>query len=275
MTVSGSISPLSYLSSIKAQDILLETLDVVEFGISVDNILFFENKANDPDFMSKEAISRSLYRIIADHYPILVGRPKLTDDQRCAISVDPDNLNMPSVEDVYVDQPADRFLITLKKEKDLRFFNLKKLVDTVGMDKFPKSTFHKDHSSVVLRLLRFKDNSYVGFSLCLPHAVFDGIGCVVFQANLSAYVRNGGYCKLADPPINDRKVIADHFSTVTPEPLSIVKHFESVPDLPMTFPKNVIPLLMQSPDTPPYEQQHLLHISAENLERMRQDIDPS
>ncbi|KAJ1935245.1 hypothetical protein FBU59_005450 [Linderina macrospora] len=43
----------------------------------------------------------------------------------------------------------------------------------------------------------------------------------------------------------------------------------------MEFPKNPVPLLMQSPDSPYYEQQHLLHISAENLERMRQDIDPS
>ncbi|KAJ1943514.1 hypothetical protein FBU59_002887 [Linderina macrospora] len=278
MLAADPTHPLCYLSSIKAQEIPLELIDVAEFGISVDSFGFYKNKTNDPDFLSKETIARNLNRIIADHYPILVGRPKLTDNQKCAISVDPNNLNLPSVEDVYVDQPAGEFLITLRKEKELQFFNLKKFVDAVGMDKFPKSTFHKDHSSVVIRLIRFQDNSYVGFSLCLPHVIFDGISCAMFMSNFAAYVRNEGNDDyvLPDPPINDRKIFADYFASVTPEPLSIVKHFkEDLPDLPMEFPKNPVPLLMQTPDLPLYEQQHLLHISAENLERMRQDIDPS
>ncbi|KAI8320260.1 hypothetical protein GQ54DRAFT_318185 [Martensiomyces pterosporus] len=270
-----------YLSAIKAQEVELGTLDIAEFGVTVDGIYFYKNAKQDPDFMSADILTRSLFRLIANHYPFLVGRPAVNSAGKAVIKVDPDNLNMPSVEVVDVDQPADAFFIARPNETatsgdPVKFFDLKAFYRRSGTGRLPLATYHKDHSAVVVRVLRFKCNSYVGLSYCMSHAIFDATGTIDFMNSWAAYACNvdDEAFELASPPLNDRRLVSDHFDAVEPLPLEFIRHFkDDLPRLPMEFPKDIAPLLIQTPDFPVFEEQHLLHVSAGNLEQMRRDID--
>ncbi|KAJ1854625.1 hypothetical protein GGH12_004162 [Coemansia sp. RSA 1822] len=269
----------SHLSSIKAQDIELGTIDIATFGANVDGMSIYKNTMDDKEFMSIDRITDGLYKVIAKYYPIVVGRPSVGKNGKGVIVVDPDNLCMPDIAELKIDLPAEHFFETrnYKKGDTVKFFNLRKFFRDSGISKFPESTFSHDHSAAIVRLIRFKDSPYVALYISLPHMIFDGTALTAFLNNWAECTRNldNPDYKLQYPPINDRKVVSNYFDTVTAIEPPHTKHFkdlgaESLVKVPSSI---IASLLFSAPDIPVFEEQHLLHFTAEMLELLRQDVD--
>ncbi|KAJ2784061.1 hypothetical protein GGI15_002382 [Coemansia interrupta] len=275
----------AYLSNIKPQEIELGTLDLSEFGIFVGSMFFYKNTENDPDFMPLDVLAHSFCRLVVDHYPIVAGRPTVNSAGKGVIVVDPDNLNMPDFDEITVEHPAESFFETLpsetKDDPSALFFNTRKFNSDSGISRLPKATYHRDNASVVIRIIRFKDSPYTALMFSFSHVMFDGISAIMFMTHWAEYMRNfsvveDGAYQLIEPPLLERKYMEQCFENVEPLELPSIRHFkENVPVIQMESPKNIAPVLMATPDVDIVEEQHLIHFTAANLERMRQDIDPS
>ncbi|KAJ2663579.1 hypothetical protein IWW48_001262 [Coemansia sp. RSA 1200] len=275
------VPPGNAFANIEPQEIELGTIDLANNGIRVDGIYFYENTNKSPDFMSFDTLTRSLFRVIANHYPILVGRPTVNSNGKAAIVVNPDDLCMPDVKEVSVDQPAGSFFLHGSKtktdpKKNAKFFDLHKFYSTSGVERIPHATYHRNHSSVIVRVLRFKDSSYTALAYSLLHGIFDATATVAFMSHWAEYARNiaNPEYKLSFLPIHNRNVMYDRFGDIEPVELPFVKHFkDAAGTAKFDSPDDVAPILLSTPDIPQIAEQHLLHISAENLERMRQEVD--
>ncbi|KAJ1961787.1 hypothetical protein GGI12_003044, partial [Dipsacomyces acuminosporus] len=142
----------SYFSAIQAQDLELGTADIANFGNTLDGIYFYQNKAKATEFMSVDAVTRSLHRVIAEHYQFLVGRPAINAAGKAVMRVDPENLNIPSVNAIDIAQPASAFFATCPNGKDnsspVRFFDIGAFYSKSGCSKLPRATYNQDHSAV-------------------------------------------------------------------------------------------------------------------------------
>ncbi|KAJ1839285.1 hypothetical protein LPJ73_006816 [Coemansia sp. RSA 2703] len=235
--------------------------------------------------MPLDLLVRSFCRIVVDHYPIIAGRPAINSVGKGVLVVDPSNPNVPDIDDIHIEQPAESFFEILpsetKGDPSASFFNTRKLYSISGIPNLPKATYHRDNSSAIIRFLRFKDSPYVGLMFSISHVIFDGIGAIMFLNHWAEYTRNfaaveDGAYQLIEPPLIDRKIMDQCFEDVEPLELPSIRHFkENLPSFSMESPANIAPVLMATPDVEVLEEQHLIHFTAANLERMRQDIDPS
>ncbi|KAJ1817102.1 hypothetical protein LPJ75_001811, partial [Coemansia sp. RSA 2598] len=276
-------SLLEYLKQVRAQEIVLGTMDLSEFGILIDGLYFYKNEKLAADFMALDLLARSFCKIAVDHYPILLGKPAISTAGKGVISVDPSNLCLPDIAEIHVECPAETFFETLsgkaRGDSDVLFFNTRKFYQLSGVARLPKASYHRDNASSVIRILRFKSSQYVALAFSFSHVMFDGIGGISFMNHWAEYTRNleaveNGMYKLLEPPVSDREVMNRRFEGVQPKEPPFVKHFkETLPPLSMDMPKDIAPVLMASPDVPVIEEQHLVHFTASNLERLRQDID--
>ncbi|KAJ2372194.1 hypothetical protein IW150_004235, partial [Coemansia sp. RSA 2607] len=266
-------------------EIELGTLDLVEFGIILDGIYFYKNGTNDENFMSMEKITHSFCKLVVDHYPIVVGHPTINAAGKGVIKVDPDNLCIPDFEEIEIDHPAEMFFETrtndVEGRNDVVFFNTRKFYQISGIEQLPKASYQRDNSAVIIRVLRFKDSSYSAFTFSLSHVIFDGIGAMAFINHWAEYARNldsveSGDYKLTNPPLIDRQILTDSFKNVEPLDVPYIRHFkENVPPLPIEFPSNIAPFLINSPDIAVSEEQHLIHFSGRALNQLRDEIVPS
>ncbi|KAJ1994235.1 hypothetical protein GGI25_003419 [Coemansia spiralis] len=264
------------------QEIELGTVDLANGGIRVDGIYFYKNIAHSSDFMSLDTLSRSLYKLIADHYPILVGRPRVNSEGKAVVTIDPDNLCLPDIKEVYVDYPAELFFINrpnadCSNSKDIHFFDLHKFYNTSGISRIPCATYHRDNASVVVRIFRFKNSAYTALAYSMPHTIFDATSMILFMNHWAEYARNieNSDYVLESPPDHNRSIMYSRFDNVGPAELPFIKHFKETAagTLQIQSPENIAPILIATPDIPQIKEQHLLHISNTNLERMRRDID--
>ncbi|KAJ2808804.1 hypothetical protein H4R20_000624 [Coemansia guatemalensis] len=268
--------------AVEAQELELGTLDLATFGVNVDGFYIYQNTAQESGFMSLDRIARSFCKVAADYYPMLLGRPAVNHDGKAVIVVDPDNINMPDIAEVFVDHPIESFIETSKSDvkggKDIRFFNKHKFYESSGVARLPHATYNQDDAAAIVRVIRFKNNDYVALYIALTHVLFDGTGATIFFNHWAEYSRNidtAGY-RLETPPVNDRSVVREYFDKVTATDPPFLKHMkECSATPPMASPANIAPILMATPDMPGFEQQHLLHISAAKLEQLRQDVDKS
>ncbi|KAJ1719466.1 hypothetical protein LPJ53_005780 [Coemansia erecta] len=275
----------AHLRNIKPQEIELCTLDLSEFGIFVGSMFFYKNTDSTPDFMPLDLLARSFCRLAVDHYPIIAGRPTVNSAGKGVIVVDPDNLNLPDFAEITVEHPAESFFETLpsetKDDPNALFFNTRKFNSISGVSRLPKATYHRDNAAMIIRIIRFKDSPYTALMFSFSHVLFDGISAIMFMTQWAEYMRNfaaveDGVYQLIEPPLIERRIMDQCFDKVVPLELPSISHFkENVPVLQMESPKNIAPVLMATPDVAIIEEQHLIHFTAANLERMRQDIDPS
>ncbi|KAJ2128114.1 hypothetical protein GGH17_004515 [Coemansia sp. RSA 788] len=247
----------THLSSIKAQDIELGTIDIATFGANVNGMIIYKNMTDDTEFMATNRITNGLYKVIADYYPIVVGRPSIGKNRKGVIVVDLDNLCMPDIAELSVKLPAEHFFETCNyKNGDM---------------------VNRDHSAAIVRLICFKDSPYIVLYISLPHVIFDGTAIAAFLNNWAECTRNlnNPDHKLKYPPVNDCKVVKDYFDTVTAIEPPHTKHFKDLGAKSLVkVPSSVIAaLLLAAPDIPAFEEQHLLHFTAEKLEQLRQDVD--
>ncbi|KAI7832920.1 transferase family-domain-containing protein [Kickxella alabastrina] len=280
MTIDNYFVPLA---NIKAQEIELSTFDLAVYGIIVGDIYFYKNEQKDASFMPFGALAQSFCMLVADHYPVIVGRPTVNSAGKGVMAVDPSNLCLPDIAEVFIDHPIELFLETRpsgsEDKPNLLFFNTRKFHRDSGVDCLPQVTYKSDHSAAIVRVLRFKNSPYVGISFASSHMLYDGIGLYAFMNHWAEYMRNlnairNGTYQLAEPPINNRQVMTNCLDKVEPLELPFIKHFKEIlPPMQMPFPTNIAPVLLSSPDMPLIQDQHVLHFSPANLERMRQHID--
>ncbi|KAJ2463410.1 hypothetical protein GGI03_003866 [Coemansia sp. RSA 2337] len=273
------------LAGIKPQDLELTTLDLAQFGITVDGLYFYKNTCQaEGEFMSFDLLRHSFLQLVVDHYPMIVGRPTVNSQGQAVMSVDPANLCMPDIAEIHVDHPADAFMsmrpnTASKESSNVKFFDIKRFYRESGVSRLPRATYHKDHSAAIIQVLRFKNSDYVGLAYSLSHVLFDGSGMITFMNHWAEYARHlhstgNSDCQLAQPPVTSRTEMQSYFDSIEPVDPPFIRHFkENVPPLLMEFPANIAPVLIASPDLPTYEDQHLMHFTPTNLERMRQDID--
>ncbi|KAJ2601847.1 hypothetical protein GGF40_001100 [Coemansia sp. RSA 1286] len=276
---------LNILAQVKAQDIALSALDLANFGIILDGVYFYKNEQSSQDFMSIEKLQHSFCKIVADYYPIVVGLPTIDQEGNALIKVDPANLCIPDIQEMTIQHPAEAFFESrpsdIKGNPDVLFFNTRKFYRESGAELMPKANYQKENSGVVIRIIRFKDSPYVAFSFSLSHGIFDGIGAMVFINHWAEYTRNladvdAGNYKLADPPLNDRQIFHDSLKDVEALKVPYIDYFkENVPPLPFELPENPAAALINIPDIPVCEEQHMLHFSSKTLNRMRNDVDPA
>ncbi|KAJ2356817.1 hypothetical protein IWW50_001775 [Coemansia erecta] len=274
-------TPYDYLKSIEAQEIELDTIDLAIFGANLDGLYIYKNTTDDAEFMPVNRIASGFCKVVAEYYPIVVGRPSVGKNGKGVIVVDPDNLCMPDIAELSIDLPAEHFFETRDskdKGKDaVKFFNLRKFYRDSNVSRLPEATYSRDNSSAIIRIIRFKDSSYVALYISLSHVLFDGIGASMLFNNWAECTRNldDPEYKLQAPPVNDRKVVSDYFDTVTAIEPPHTKHFKKLgaESLMAVPPGSIAPLLIATPDIPAFEEQHLLHITLEKLEQLRQDVD--
>lgn len=261
------------LSSIPAQEIELATIDIAQFGIVSDGLYFYQNKADKVDFIVKDKLVNGLHRLIAEHYPIMVGRPQVNAKGKVVMAVDPTDLAVPSFEEISVDTPAEDYFIT---KDNVKFFDIHKFYQKSGISKLPRATKHKKDSLAIFRTLRFKNSDYVGLMFSVSHAIFDGTAMIAFMTHWAQYVRDSTNAKLRKPPIGDRNVVNKYFEGVEPKELPFIKHFNQIiPGSPPVSFDSIAPMLLSSPDVEMVADQHLIHFTKAKLEQMRQDLDPS
>ncbi|KAJ2742424.1 hypothetical protein GGI20_004499 [Coemansia sp. BCRC 34301] len=272
-------SEVSVLAEIGPQELQLTTLDLAQMGLTVDGLYFYKRNGCE-EFMSLGLLRRSFLQLVADHYPMVVGRPTVNSEGQGVISVDPANLCMPDIAEIHVAHPADAFMVTTPSEEGVvKFFDIRRFYGDSSVERLPRATYHKDHSAAIIRILRFKDSEYVALAYSLSHVLFDGSGMMTFMNHWAEYARHlhstgNTDCKLAEPPVNSRAAMQKYFDSVKPVDPPFIRHFrESVPPLPMELPAQIAPVLIASPDSPLCEEQHLIHFSPASLERMRQEID--
>ncbi|KAJ1670307.1 hypothetical protein GGF44_001342 [Coemansia sp. RSA 1694] len=273
------------LAEIKPQELQLTTLDLAQMGIIIDGLYFYRNNDSGEEFMSLDLLRRSFLQLVADHYPMIVGRPTVNSQGQAVMAIDPANLCMPDIAEVHVAHPADTFMTTRpaddasSSEKPAKFFDVRRFYRDSGVSRLPRATYHKDHSAAIIRVLRFKDNEYVALAYSFSHALFDGSGMVTFMNHWAEYARHlhstGTVdCQLAEPPVNSRAAMQQYFDSVEPVDPPFIRHFrENVPPLPIKFPAQIAPVLIASPDLPACEEPHLMHFTPANFERMRQRVD--
>ncbi|KAJ1718169.1 hypothetical protein LPJ61_006785, partial [Coemansia biformis] len=232
--------------------------------------------------MALDRIARGFCRVVAEHYPIVVGRPTVTADGRAVMAVDPADLCLPDIAELAVDRPAEDFFETRSHPDEarpaVRFFNLPRFYRTSGIRRPPQASYNRDHAAAVVRVIRFRDSAYVALYISLSHVLFDGLGATAFFNHWAAYARHADDAAvvLAAPPVNDRGAVRAYFASVAAvEPPHITHFRECAAALPMASPANIAPILMATPDIPPVEEQHLLHIAPARLEQLRQDVDAS
>ncbi|KAJ2850476.1 hypothetical protein IWW36_001856 [Coemansia brasiliensis] len=272
----STTSPCDYLKSIQAQQIELGTLDMATSGITNNEIYIYKNTAADPQFMSLHRIASGLYKVIADHYPMLVGRPLVNAEGKGVIDVDPDNLCMPDIADINVDHPAEAFMETSSSGK-VKFFNLHKFYKQSGVDELPHATYTKDHSAAIVRTIRFHNSDYVALYISISHIMFDGIGATAFFNNWAECTRNldNPSYQLQNPPVHDRKIVSDYFDSVIATEPPHIQHLREQSAVPiMKTPDNIAKLLLAAPETPSFKEQHLIHFTKDKFEQIRQDVDP-
>ncbi|KAJ2611745.1 hypothetical protein H4S08_003016 [Coemansia sp. RSA 1365] len=270
-----------YFKAVEAQELELGTLDLATFGINADGFYIYRNTTQESGFMSFDRISRGFCKVAADYYPMILGRPTVNSDGKAVILVDPSDICMPDIAEIMVEHPIEDFIETRKNDikggKDIRFFNKHKFYSNSGVSRLPQATYNRDDAGAVVRVIRFKDNEYVGLYVVMTHVLFDGTGFITFLNHWAEYSRNiDADYKLEKPPVNDRSVVREYFDKITPTDPPFIKHmkeFNATP--PMASPANIAPILMATPDTPGLVEQHLLHISGTKLEKLRQDIDKS
>ncbi|KAJ2078860.1 hypothetical protein H4R24_004176, partial [Coemansia sp. RSA 988] len=268
--------------AVEAQELELGTLDLATFGINVDGFYIYQNITREPEFMSLDRIARSFCKVAADYYPMILGRPTVNHDGKAMVVVDPNNISMPDIAEIWVNRPIEDFIETCKTDvkggEDIKFFNKHKLYKNSGVARMPQAKYNQDGTAAVVRIIRFKDNDYAALYISLTHVLFDGTGATAFFNHWAEYSRNidaVGY-RLEKPPVNDRSVVHEYFDKVTATDPPFLKHMrECNTNPPMASPANIAPILMATPDIPGFEQQHLLHISAAKLEKLRQDVDKS
>ncbi|KAI7824571.1 transferase [Kickxella alabastrina] len=274
---------LNHLAKIKSQEIELSILDLAMFRLKVDSIYLYKNKLSNPNFMPLDVLAESLCLLIADHYPILVGRPTVNSAGKGIISIDSSNLCLPDIAEIIVDSPVESFFETCPNDSedksDIQFFNTRRFYCNSGVAHPPHASYHRDHSAVIVRVLRFKDDSYVGISYSMSHCIFDGIGAMAFVNHWGEYARNleeikNGKYQLVEPPLNDRQVLNDCFSKVEPLDLPFVSYFKGIlPPLPEISPAAIASSMLSTPDLQAIEDLHVLHFSRANLERIRHHVD--
>ncbi|KAJ1881720.1 hypothetical protein LPJ66_011273 [Kickxella alabastrina] len=274
---------LNHLAKIKSQEIELSILDLAMFRLKVDSIYLYKNELSNPNFMPLDVLAESLCLLIADHYPILVGRPTVNSTGKGIISIDSSNLCLPDIAEIIVDSPVEFFFETCPNDSedksDIQFFNTRKFHRNSGVEHPPHASYHRDHSAVIVRVLRFKDNSCVAISYSMSHCIFDGIGAMAFVNHWGEYARNleeikNGKYQLFKPPLNDRQVLNDCFSKVEPLDLPFVSYFKDIlPPLPEISPAAIASLMLSTPDLQAIEDLHVLHFSRANLERIRHHVD--
>ncbi|KAJ2159409.1 hypothetical protein GGF46_003045 [Coemansia sp. RSA 552] len=235
--------------------------------------------------MPLDRVSRAFHKLVADHYPIVAGRPAINKQGQPVMYVNPSNLCRPDIGEMAVDEPAEAFFETRPNEDtskpDIRFFNMHKFHhrhgDT-GDSALPKATYRRDNSSAIVRIIRFKDNAYVGVYVSLSHGIFDGAGAVMFFNHWAEYARNmdNPDYELDTKPVNDRSVARKYFDKVETIDPPYMAHLREIPmDLPVSMPADIAPFLMATPDIPAFKELHLIHISPKQLEQIRQDVDKS
>ncbi|KAJ1776330.1 hypothetical protein LPJ67_006433, partial [Coemansia sp. RSA 1938] len=193
--------------------------------------------------------------------------------------VDLDNLCMPDIAELSVKLPAEHFFETCnyKNGDTVKSFNLRKFFCKSGISALPEATFSSDHLAAIVCLICFKDSPYIVLYISLPHVIFDGTAAVALFNNWAECTRNldNPDHKLKYPPVNDCKVVRDYFDTVTAIEPPHTKHFKDLgaESLVKVPPGAIAALLLAAPDIPAFEEQHLLHFTAEKLEQLRQDVD--
>ncbi|KAJ2647152.1 hypothetical protein IWW40_004892 [Coemansia sp. RSA 1250] len=265
-----------YLKSIQAQQIELSTLDMATSGINIDEIYIYKNSAADPQFMPLHRIASGFCKVVAEHYPILVGRPLVNDEGKGVINVDPTNLCLPDIADINVEHPAEDYMESSSDGK-VMFFNLHKFYKHSGVDELPHATYTKDHSAAIVRIIRFRNSDYAALYISFSHMLFDAIGATAFFNNWAECTRNldNPSYQLQTPPVNDRKVVSDYFASVEPTEPPHIQHLRDQSAVPiMKAPGSIAPLLLSIPERPLFKEQHLIHFSKEKFEQIRQDVDP-
>ncbi|KAJ2122541.1 hypothetical protein IW147_003308 [Coemansia sp. RSA 720] len=83
-------------STIKAQQIALNSWDMSASFTNIPYIYYFKNPNNDPadNFMPLDKMRASFLKVL-EEFPILVGHITVGKDGRYVVDVDPHNLNMP------------------------------------------------------------------------------------------------------------------------------------------------------------------------------------
>ncbi|KAJ2558613.1 hypothetical protein EV175_000707 [Coemansia sp. RSA 1933] len=281
MLASAAPSLSDILSGIEPQEIELGTLDLANSGIRCDGLYIYENKDNDPGFMSFDKLTRSLYEVIAKYYPVLAGRPTVSSKGKAVIVVSPDSLCLPDVKEIQIDHPAESFFAYSTETKAdsgegkrVRFFDLQKFYRTDGVERLPYATYHRDHALVIVRVLRFKGSRYTALSYSLLHGMFDGIATIAFVNHWAEHARNmdNADYRLASLPIHDRSVIHSCFDGVESVELPFIKHFKDFSGTEkFDSPENIAPVLLATPDVPQVAEQHLLHITPGNLKLLRKE----
>ncbi|KAJ1660647.1 hypothetical protein GGF38_003900, partial [Coemansia sp. RSA 25] len=154
------------LAGIKPQELQLTTLDLAQMGITVDGLYFYKNNDGEEEFMSLDLLRRSFLQLVADHYPMVVGRPAVNSQGQAVMAIDPANLCMPDIAEVHIAHPADTFMTTRPANdapssgNPVKFFDVRRFYRDSGVSRLPRATYHKDHSAAIIRVLRFKDNEY-------------------------------------------------------------------------------------------------------------------
>ncbi|KAJ2416585.1 hypothetical protein GGI10_000849 [Coemansia sp. RSA 2530] len=273
------------LAKIRPQEVELTTLDLAQFGITADGIYIYKNPHPDGgESMSLDLVRRSFLQLVVDHYPLVVGRPTVNGQGQAVVDIDPANLCLPDIAEIQVAHPASTFMATRPSTGNgdaVKFFDIRRFYRDSGVARLPRATYHKDHSAAIIRVLRFKDSEYVALAYSLSHVLFDGSGALIFLNHWAEYARHYNEtgrldCQLAQPPVNSRAAMQEYFDGIEPVDPPFIRHFkDNLPPLGIEFPADIAPVLIASPDTPICEEQHLMHFSPANMERLRQDVDKS
>ncbi|KAJ2309062.1 hypothetical protein IWW55_000033 [Coemansia sp. RSA 2706] len=269
-----------YLKAVKAQEIELGAVDMATFGLNLDGVYIYKNVNTDSQFMSLERIASGFCKVVADYYPMLVGRPAVSKNGKGVMIVDPANLCMPDIAELTVTHPAEAFFETrdnVDQAKDtVKFFNLRKFYRDSGVSRLPQATYNRDNAAAIVRVIRFAGSDYVALYISMSHVLFDGLGATMFFNNWAECARNldNPSHTLQNPPVNDRKIVTNYFDTVTAVEPPHTKHLKEQSTVSiMPTPDNFAPILIATPGNPAFEEQHLLHFTLDKLEQVRQDID--
>lgn len=264
---------MNFLSSIPAQEIELCTFDILQLNNIVDGICFYQNQSNDPDFMNMDKLVNGLHRLIADHYPIVVGRPQVNAKNKVVVVVDPANPNVPDVGEILVDSPAENYLAV---KDNVKFYDIRKFYKDSGVSELPRVTQDRKGSLAIFRILRFKDSNYVGLLFSVSHGIFDGAAMTAFMSHWARYVRGNTNIQIDIPLMGDRSLVNKHFDNVEPKKLPFVEHFKSMfPESPKVSIDSIASTLLAASGVDIVADQHLIHFTKESLEQLRQDLGPT
>ncbi|ORX65620.1 hypothetical protein DL89DRAFT_260892 [Linderina pennispora] len=144
----------AFIDSVVSQTLHLSIGDAYLSSLTIQLISFYENSTSNADFMSSDKLEQAFYRALCA-FPVYAGMAHWSSNGLLDVSIDKDNLNMPS----YAESTTDILFGDLKQR------------NTILDGKTRMLNVHT---------VRCKDNSGIIIFVCGSHAIADGTGFYTF-----------------------------------------------------------------------------------------------